>query len=332
MKKIILPVIILLTTSLVFADNDGAKEMKIKSLVGIESFAFSILHATIPQEIDFNANQLQTKLEPMLREKGITILPLPDEKTAITDGIPILCLVISAEKASDLQMYAFNISIGFLQSVSLKRDPEINTSAITWRASFVFASKTDDISINIQIIAQDLVDMFITDYFTANPILSRNSILPLQSQFQTGMTTAQVLELYGYGIDSNTSTVIPKFTRPLIKKYQDNECENQVYRYWLNKNGVASPFLLTFQSCRLPNYDSVQKERKQKIDNGKKIVKSSPELQQEIARFIKENQLTEQDRELVIELLATNNELPQCMTDATLIHIQADERHKSVKK
>jgi hypothetical protein len=90
---------------------------------------------------------------------------------------------------------------------------------------------------------------------------------------------------------------------------------------------------LTFQSCRLPNYDTVQKERKTRIDTINEIIKNDPNLQKEIDAICKENQLTPQNRETLLLLLTFgDNRLPPCMTEQTLINIQLDKDYKGARK
>jgi hypothetical protein len=151
------------------------------------------------------------------------------------------------------------------------------------------------------------------------------------------MTNMDVKELYGFKLnDINSWSLCPEFTIYPITKVQTGDCEHSTYRYWLKENLQEVPFLLTFESCRMPNYDAVQKEKERRIDRIKAAI-NDPNIKKELDTFCEENKLDSKNKELLIELLAYNSTngqplLPQCMTDWTLIAIKLDKNYKGAKK
>ncbi len=154
--------------------------------------------------------------------------------------------------------------------------------------------------------------------------------LPLRNQVHTGMTYTQVQELYGFvSGDPNTYNLIPSFAQHPLGEQESGKCRNTKYRYWFTYGGVSSPFLLTFQSCRLPNYDGVQTEKNRRIDNLKQVLENYPEFKKEVDVFCEDNQLDAEGKEILFEGLALSlykdTPLPQCVTDQTLIEITLDQ-------
>jgi len=170
-----------------------------------------------------------------------------------------------------------------------------------------------------------------------------NQNLPLRSQIRTGMTITQVQELYGY--DSNDPiNSLKKIDFDYVDEHITENCVIKTYRYWFKntkEKGVVEelvelkqpslsakylPYLLTFQTCRLSNYDAVQKEKRRRIDKFNELVKTDPNFQMEVESFCKEHSLGSADRRLLIELLAVNTKpfLPQCVTYETLTKIAFD--------
>ncbi len=175
-----------------------------------------------------------------------------------------------------------------------------------------------------------LSTLFIVGCSTSSSLISR-------SQIRTGMIRKDVLRLYGFNIhDSNSLSFsdLPQFTQQPITESQNGDCTRTAYRYWLSDYGQEHPFLLTFESCKLPNYEAVQKEKKRRVDNFNEAAKNDPNLQREMDALCETYQLDPQDREILIELLTINtpNLLPQCMTDYTLIHIQRDENYSGARR
>ena len=172
-----------------------------------------------------------------------------------------------------------------------------------------------------------------------------NENFPLRSQVRTGMTITQIWELYGFN-SSDPNTHKNKVYYEDISEQVAGECTLKTYRFWFkntrkNTLGIPAltakpiPSLLIFQSCRLPNYDAVQKEKGKMIHAFKEVLKNNPELREEIDIFCEENQLDSENRNLLIELLALDfykaPQFPQCVTEQTLIKITLDQatiRHR----
>jgi hypothetical protein len=158
-------------------------------------------------------------------------------------------------------------------------------------------------------------------------------IVLARSQIYVGMKIMDIWKLYGFlpGDVNKVSELIPQFVNQPLSEQENNECETSIYRYWLTQNGSKLPFLLTFQSCRLPNYDTVQKE-KERFTN-------DPNFKKELDAFCEENKVDSKNKEVLIEVLinnyySTNGQplLPRCMTEGTLIAIKLDKNYKGAKK
>lgn len=149
--------------------------------------------------------------------------------------------------------------------------------------------------------------------------------LPLRNQIRLGMNQEQVEQLYER-----------QEFREILSEQTTEKCTLYTYRYWFDdpkKNPFIKPlpYLLTFQSCRLPNYEAVLKESERRITIVKKNLKNDPNFQMELDAFCKENELNPEDRKIAFTLLVFNAvksnypPLPQCTTDDKLIKIAFDE-------
>ena len=152
-----------------------------------------------------------------------------------------------------------------------------------------------------------------------------NLSLPLRDQVNLGMSIGQVWQLYGYDGNEPLETY-KKVKYTLVEERDTGKCTFSTHRYWFkNKKPSAGnqPYLLTFLSCRLPNYDAVQEEKKIR----RELFENDPDLKRKIDAFCEKYPVDSKNRDIVIELLHThiNSPLPQSMSDKMLIKIADEE-------
>lgn len=123
--------------------------------------------------VGLNKTSLQTLLELRLRAAGIPVLTKDQMMEA--PGYPELDLsiIIIPDKTvgGTLRGYAYAVSLQLLQSISLRRNPEIvHVEGSTWQTGmYVGTSATDDSASHIREMVTELVDRFANDYLTMNP-------------------------------------------------------------------------------------------------------------------------------------------------------------------
>lgn len=159
----------------------------------------------------------------------------------------------------------------------------------------------------------------------------RNPTFPLRSQLHLGMAIEDVWKLYGLRIeDSNTIRLIPDFALIPASETMVENCEQATYRHLLEDNSKKVPFLLTFKRCRMSNYDDVQKEKERRVSSFKE--NADPNIKKELNEFSKKYKLGPENEEVLIELLAGESALPQCMTSYTLVNIKPENYKSNNKK
>jgi len=151
------------------------------------------------------------------------------------------------------------------------------------------------------------------------------SNLPLRDQVHLGMSIGEVWQLYGYDKDEPLETY-KKVKYTLVEKRDTGKCTFSTHQYWFkNTKPFAGdqPYLLTFISCRLPNYDEVQEE----IRRRRELFENDPNLKRKLDTFCQKYPVDSKNKDIVIELLHIyiNDPLPQCMSEKMLIEINDDE-------
>jgi hypothetical protein len=104
-------------------------------------------------------SQLQTDVEERLRQAGITVGP------TLTGH---LYVNVDTEKGERGQMYAYNISVQYVQQVVLARDPKAPIFAPTWDTGgvgIIIANRLRDVRQDVA----NYVDQFIKAYLEQNP-------------------------------------------------------------------------------------------------------------------------------------------------------------------
>lgn len=149
--------------------------------------------------------------------------------------------------------------------------------------------------------------------------------LPLREQVHLGMSIEQVWQLYGYDKNEPLKTY-RKIKYTLIEKRDTGKCIFATHRYWFKNTTPYTPnqpYLLTFLSCRLPNYDVVQKE----INRRRELFENDPKLKKELDALCEEYPIESEHRDTLIELLYIyiNRPLPESMSDKMLITIVPEQ-------
>jgi putative peptidoglycan binding protein len=112
-------------------------------------------------------SQVQTEVELRLRQAGIRVLSREDRLT--TPGKPFLYINIHASKRSDINLYAYYVTVELNQSAWLDRDPAIDVpAATTWSISgggSVGGQRLRSVREDVL----DYVDRFINAYLAENP-------------------------------------------------------------------------------------------------------------------------------------------------------------------
>jgi hypothetical protein len=146
--------------------------------------------------------------------------------------------------------------------------------------------------------------------------------LPLRDQLHLGMSIDEVWELYGYDKYKPLNT-FKKVKYTLIEERDTGKCIFATHRYWLKNTKSFTgnqTYLLTFISCRLPEYEAVQEERKRR----RELFENDANLKKEIDALCQEYPIKSEHRDILIEFLYIyiNRPLPPDMSDKMLIKIE----------
>ena len=112
-------------------------------------------------------NRLQTELELKLRMAGIKVLT--KEECLKTPGEPYLYVNINVNIAkTESDIYPYSIDILLIQKVSLVRDPNQATYAVTWSTGGV-GSIGKPILSQLQNSVEEILDVFVKAFLSENP-------------------------------------------------------------------------------------------------------------------------------------------------------------------
>jgi len=170
--KIVLLMVLISTLTLtltlscpLFAINGKSNQATLRGLQGV-----GVLVEKLPAEVEkegLNRLQLQLEVESKLRMAGIKVLTR--EEVFRTPGEPHLYINVNVNVAkTESDIYPYSIDMLLIQQVSLLRDPNLTTFAVTW-------SKGGGGSIGKTILSQlqeyvrEMVDIFIKAYLAENP-------------------------------------------------------------------------------------------------------------------------------------------------------------------
>ena len=132
------------------------------SLKGLQGIAVSVILPDRAEQIGLFERHLISDIEPQLRLAGIKVMT--KEEVLNVKGTPFIEVSITTFKESQ-GMFSYFISIGFIQDVSLGRDPLIGLQGITWiHGALGYGDKT-----NVRNSIKDLMNKFIDAYLSVNP-------------------------------------------------------------------------------------------------------------------------------------------------------------------
>jgi len=148
-----------------FAINGKSNQATLRGLKG-----FGVLVEKLPPEVEqegLNRLQLQLEVESKLRMAGIKVLTR--EEVFRTPGEPYLYINVNVNVAkAESDIYPYSIDMLFIQQVSLLRDPNLTTFAVTWSKGGV-GSIGKPILSHLQEYVREMVDIFIKAYLAENP-------------------------------------------------------------------------------------------------------------------------------------------------------------------
>jgi hypothetical protein len=163
MKRALMVLVALQSCSMAMAQIDTEYTRKsLKDLVGIGVSVTPLTSYAI--EDGLSKSQIQTDVELYLRMAGIKVLT--DEEIISAPGMPTLDVRVIAMRGDGVSFYF--ISVGVMQGVMLKRDPQSGCGARTWSTENFITGK----AINLQSLRHNLkvlVDNFINAYLSVNP-------------------------------------------------------------------------------------------------------------------------------------------------------------------
>jgi len=151
--------------SLVQAINGKSNQATLRGLKGV-----GVLVEKLPAEVEkegLNRLQLQLEVESKLRMAGIKVLTR--EEVFKTPGEPHLYINVNVNVAkTESDIYPYSIDMLLIQQVSLLRDPNLTTFAVTWSKGGV-GSIGKTILSQLQEYVREMVDIFIKAYLEENP-------------------------------------------------------------------------------------------------------------------------------------------------------------------
>jgi hypothetical protein len=117
-----------------------------------------------------------------------------------------------------------------------------------------------------------------------------------------------------------------------ISEQEVGRCTLVTRRFWLMETGKPTPFLLTFESCKLPNYEEVEAVIEQRR---KRFYEANPQVKKEFEKFCRENKIVNPKDQEILEVLSGFYEiedLPVTASDPKLVKVELDKAVKSVRK
>jgi hypothetical protein len=151
--------------SAALAVNGISNRTTLRGLKGV-----GVLVEKLPPEVEqegLKRDQLQMEVESKVRTAGIKVLTR--EEAFNTPGEPFLYINLNVNIAkTESDIYPYSIDLLLIQKVSLLRDPELTSYAITWSTGGV-GSIGKQILSQLQENVESMVDVFIKVYLAENP-------------------------------------------------------------------------------------------------------------------------------------------------------------------
>jgi hypothetical protein len=151
--------------SSVSAVNGISNRATLRGLKGI-----GVLVERLPLEVEqegLKRDQLQIEVESKLRIAGIKVLT--KEEAFNSPGEPFLYININVNiSKTESDIYPYSIDLLLVQKVSLLRDPNLTSYAITWSTGGVGSIGKTIVNQLLESV-QQTVDVFIRAYLAENP-------------------------------------------------------------------------------------------------------------------------------------------------------------------
>jgi hypothetical protein len=132
------------------------------SLKGIKEM-FVVVESINPEAVKdgLTEKQIQTDVEPRLRMARI--------KVNRNEPLYILAVVVHIALLPNTKIYYYSVEVQLRQYVSLVRNSEV-LIAVTWETSSIGIVHRDTMPDVVRGHVKDMVDVFINDYLSVNPI------------------------------------------------------------------------------------------------------------------------------------------------------------------
>ena len=157
--------LILASKSPTFAIDSKSNRATLRGLEGV-----AVLVEQLSPEVEKEGlvkNRLQTEAELKLRMAGIKVLT--KEECLKMPGEPYLYININVNIArTESDIYPYSIDVLLIQKVSLVRDPQQTTYAVTWSTGGV-GSIGKPILSQLQNSVEDMLDVFVKAFLSENP-------------------------------------------------------------------------------------------------------------------------------------------------------------------
>jgi hypothetical protein len=162
---VLIAILLFMPSESLFAIDGKSNLATLRGLKGV-----GVLVENLPPEVEKEGlikNQIQIEVESKLRAAGIKVLTR--EECLKTPGQPYLYININVNTAkTESDLYPYAIDALLIQKVSLLRNPELTTYAVTWSMGGIG-------SIDKQILGQlrgdveEVVQVFIKAFLSENP-------------------------------------------------------------------------------------------------------------------------------------------------------------------
>jgi len=156
-RSLVVGIGLLLLPVLAWGQGGAAQRATLKGINSVEVVVEAIDPAA--EHDGLTRSQLQTDVEERLRKAGITVGP------TLTGH---LYVNVDTEKGERGQLYAYNITVQYVQQVVLARDPKAPIFAPTWDTGgvgIIVANRLRDVRQDVA----NYVDQFIKAYLEQNP-------------------------------------------------------------------------------------------------------------------------------------------------------------------
>lgn len=155
-----------------WALTDKYQQNQLRSLRGLEGIGVVIETLQSDAElIGLTKSQLQTDIESQLGNARIRVLT--EEERLKTKGTPYLYVNVNSVLFRQISSYGYNIYVALQQDVRSERNPSADVlSACTWIYGITGGVETSKLVEEIRKDVGALVDRFINDYLTVNPVTS----------------------------------------------------------------------------------------------------------------------------------------------------------------